>query len=93
MVRVPHAPHRDGVGHDILRQGHPEVTGIAQVVDIGARHLAHEGNALDRVSVSALLRGADGSNGQCAVLVGACDQALGVLLRDAGHSAGGQAGG
>lgn len=25
-------------------QGHPEVTGIAQVVDIGARHLAHEGN-------------------------------------------------
>lgn len=74
----------------IFSGGHPEVTGIAQVVDIGARHLAQEGNALYRVGVSALLRGADGSNGQCAVLVGACDQALGVLLRDSGHSTGGR---
>ena len=60
------------------------------MVDVGARHFAHQRNAADGIGVGALLRGADGRDGQCAVTVCAADEGAGVLHRDTRHRAGGR---
>lgn len=63
MVGVPHAADGDGVGQDVFRQRHAEVPGVAQMVDVGAGHLAHQSDPPEGVGVGPLLRGADGGDG------------------------------
>ena len=82
------AAHGDGVGHDVFGQRHACVAGVTDVVDVGACHFAHQGDASDGIGVGALLRGADGRDGQRAVAVGTADEGAGVLHRDTRHRAG-----
>ena len=59
------------------------------MVDVGAGHLAHQGNPPEGVGVGPLLRGADGGDGEGSVAVGTGNEGVGVFHGDAGHGAGG----
>ena len=57
------------------------------MVDVGAGHLAFQGNPADGVHIGALLGGADGGDGELAQAVGFGHQAADIFGGDARHSA------
>ena len=87
-VGVADAPDSDGIGLDVFRQGHTAVARVAQVVDIGAGHFAHQGDLPDGGHVRALLGGADGGDGEAAQTVGIIHQPPDIFQGNARDGAG-----
>ena len=82
------AADRNGIRQDVLRQGHARHTGIPDVVQVRAGHLAPECDLPDGRRVCPFLRGTDGGQHQPAVLVDDRPQPVNHFDRNARNGAG-----